>query len=187
LASARQRALAQRPEVSTARLKVGQAKLDRRIKKSEYIPEVSLSVNYLSPFGYSSVLPKNIAGVGVQVEWEVFDWGRRKRELAEKTRAVEQADNSLLDAENQVLMEVNGQFRRLQEACQLLRIARMSQDTARANVKVAAHKYRVQAVLLKEVLQAQAALADADNEYQKALLSFWTAKADFEKAMGEEK
>src|SRR5919202_1871656 len=142
LASARQRALAQRPEPGAARLRVGQAKLDRRIKKSEYIPDVSLSVNYLSPFGYSSVLPKNIAGVGVQVEWEVFDWGRRKRELSEKTRAVEQADNSLLDAENQVLMEVNGQFRKLQEACQLLRIARLSQDAAAANVKVAAHKYR---------------------------------------------
>jgi outer membrane protein TolC len=84
-------------------------------------------------------------------------------------------------------MEVNGQFRKLQEACQLLRIARLSQDTAAANVKVAAHKYRVQAVLLKDVLQAQTALADADNEYQKALLSFWTAKADFEKAMGEDR
>lgn len=187
LASARERALAQRPEIQTARLKLGQAKLDRRIKKSEYIPDVSLAVSYASPFGYNSALPKNFASVGVQVEWEVFDWGRRKRELAEKTRAVEQADNSMLDAENQVLMDVSNHFRRMQEACQLLRIARMSQDTARANVKVAAHKYAVRAVLLKDVLQAQTVVASADNEYQKALLSFWTAKADFEKALGEDR
>lgn len=151
LASARRRALAQRPEVSTARLKAGQAKLDKRIKKSEGIPDVSLAVNYLSPFGYNSVLPKNIASVGVQVEWEVFDWGRRKRELAEKSRAVEQADNSLLEAENQVLMDVSNRFRRMEETCRLLRIARMSQDTARANVKVASHKYSVRSVLLKDV------------------------------------
>jgi outer membrane protein len=187
LATARTRALMQRPEVAEARLKVGQAKLDKRIKKSEYIPDVSLSVNYLSPFGYSSVLPKNVASVGVQVEWEVFDWGRRKHEITEKQRVIEQADNTLRDAENQVLMDVNNQFRKLQESCQMLRIARLSQETAKANVKVAAHKYSVQAVLLKDVLQAQTSLADANNEYQKALLSFWTVKADFEKAMGEDR
>ena len=187
LAAARERALAQRPEVSAARLRVRQATLDRRIKKSERIPDVSLAVNYYSPFGYSGLIPKNIMSVGVQVEWEVFDWGRRKRELAEKSRAIEQAENSAREAESLVLMDVNSQFRRLQETCQLLRIARMSQDTARANVKVTANKYSLQATLLKDVLQAQTSLVNADYEYQKALLAFWTAKADFEKAMGEDK
>jgi outer membrane protein TolC len=42
-------------------------------------------------------------------------------------------------------------------------------------------------VFLKDVLQAQTSLANADYDYQKALLSFWTAKADFEKAIGEER
>lgn len=186
-AAARERALAQRPEVAAARLRVRQARYDKRAKKSEYLPDVSLSVNYLSPFGYSSLLPKNIAGVGVQVEWEVFDWGRKKREVAEKARVVEQAENSVREAENLVLMDVNTQFRRLQESCRFLRIARMTQDTARAQVKVASHKYRVQAALLKDVLEVQTSLANANYEYQKALLAFWAAKADFEKAMGEDR
>jgi outer membrane protein TolC len=187
LKAARTRALAQRPEIASARLKVGQAKTDKRIKKSEFLPDVSLTVNYLSPFGYSSVLPKNIASVGVQVEWEVFDWGRKKHELAEKERTLRQADNSLLDAENQVLMEVGAKYRQLQEACQMLRVARMTQTAAHSEVQTVAYKYRARAVLLKDVLQAQATLAGANYEYQKALLSFWTAKADFEKAMGEDK
>jgi outer membrane protein TolC len=187
LAAARARALAQRPEIKEARLKVGQAKYDRASKKTEFMPDVSLSVNYLSPFGYSSVLPKNIASVGVQVEWEVFDWGRKKRELAAKERALRQADNAVSDVENQVLMEVGSQFRKLQEHCQLLRVARMTQKAEEANVQVVVYKYRARAVLLKDVLQAQAALADANYDYQKALLSFWTTKADFEKAMGEDR
>jgi outer membrane protein TolC len=33
-------------------------------------------------------------------------------------------------------------------------------------------------------LQAQSSLAEADRQYKQALLSFWTAKADFEKAIG---
>jgi outer membrane protein len=187
LTAARTRALAQRPEINEARLKVGQAKYDKRIKKSEFIPDVSLSVNYLSPFGYSSVLPKNIASVGVQVEWEVFDWGRKKRELAEKERTITQADNALLDAQNLVLMDVGNQYRKLQESCQLLRVTRIAQTAAQASVQVVVYKYRARAVLLKDVLQEQTALANANYEYQKALLSFWAAKADFEKAIGEDK
>src|SRR5258705_2645444 len=44
----RSRALEQRPELREARLRIEQAKLDKRIKKSEYIPDVSAGFTYLS-------------------------------------------------------------------------------------------------------------------------------------------
>jgi outer membrane protein TolC len=187
LVQARQRALAQRPEIREARLQVERANLDRRAKKTELIPDVSLTYNHVSTLNYSDFVPRSVSSLGVQVEWEIFDWGRKKREVSEKTHTVTQASNALLDTESQVVMEVNDRFRHLQEACQLIRIARLSQTEARANVQMAAYKYRLEAALLKDVLQAQTSLAEADYEYQKALLSFWSAKADFEKALGENK
>lgn len=187
LTKARQLALTQRPEISEAHLKVEQAKLDRRAKKSEYIPDVSLTLSYVSTFNSSNFTPRSVSGLGISVEWEVFDWGRKKRELAEKSRTVSESDNNLLETQSRVLIEVNDRYRKLEEACQQIRIAKLAQTQARANVQMAAFKYRVDAVLLKDVLQAQTSLADANYEYQKALLSFWTAKADFEKAMGEDK
>ncbi len=48
-------------------------------------------------------------------------------------------------------------------------------------------RYKFQEVLLSDVLQSQAFLAEANHEYQQALLVFWTAKAEFEKALGEDK
>jgi outer membrane protein TolC len=187
LVEARKRALGQRPEIREARLRLQQATLDKRAKKSEFIPDVSLTYNYVSTFNYSNFVPRSVSGVGIQVEWEVFDWGRKKNEVAEKNRTVAQADNTLVETESQVLMEVNARYRTLQESCQLVRIAKLAQTTARANVQLATYKYRLDAVLLKDVLQAQTSLANADYDYQKALLSFWTAKADFEKAIGEDK
>jgi outer membrane protein TolC len=187
LAGARKRALDQRPEVREARLRLQQANLDKKAKKTEFIPDVSLTFTHANTFNYSNFVPHSVSGVGVQVEWEVFDWGRKKNELAEKNRTIEQADNTVTETESQVLMEVNAKFRTLQENCQLIRIAQLAQTTARANVQIAAYKYRLDAVLLKDVLQAQTSLANADYDYQKALLSFWTAKADFEKAIGEER
>lgn len=187
LNGAREKALAQRPELHEARLRVDQAKLDKRIKKSEYIPDVSLTLNYVSTFSYSDFLPRSVSGIGIQMEWEFFDWGRKKRQVAEKERSVSQADNDFLEAQNQIVMEVNSRFRRMQEACQLLRVSQQAQTAARANVQMVTYRYRQDAVLLKDVLKAQANLADSNYEYQKALLSFWTAKADFEKAIGEDK
>jgi outer membrane protein TolC len=187
LSNARKRAMDQRPEIREARLRLQQASLDKRAKKSEFVPDVSLTFNQVATFNYSNFLPRSVSGVGIQVEWEVFDWGRKKREVAEKSRTITQADNTLVETESRVVMEVNSKFRTLQETCQLIRIAKLAQTTARANVQIAAYKYRLDAVLLKDVLQAQTSLANADYEYQKALLSFWTAKADFEKAIGEDK
>ena len=187
LVSARERALEHRPEIREARLRFGQAKLDKRIKKSEFIPDVSLTANYATTFSYSNFVPRSLSGVGVQVEWEVFDWGRKKREVAEREKSITEASNSLADVESQVVMEVNTRFRQMQESRQLLKVAKLAQTQARANVQLITYKYRLDAVLLKDVLQAQTVLANSDYDYQKALLAFWTAKADFEKAIGEEK
>jgi outer membrane protein TolC len=49
-----------------------------------------------------------------------------------------------------------------------------------------ASRHRQEAALLKDVLDAQAAMSAAHARYDRALLTFWTAKADFQKAIGEE-
>ena len=119
--------------------------------------------------------------------WEIFDWGKKRRELDEKSKTVEQARASLVETENQVQIDVNSKHRKLQQTRLQVRIAQLSQETARENLRVSTNKYKVQAALLSDVLKAQTALADADQQYQQALVSFWTAKADFEKAIGEDK
>ena len=187
LPTARERALDQRPEIREAKLRVQQAELDKRVKKSEYIPDVSAAITYASPRNFDKYVPKNFASAGVSVSWEVFDWGRKKHQLEEKQKTIEQANNSLRDAESSVMIEVGAKMRDLQQAGQTLRVAHLRQETARENMRVSINKYKLVATLLSNVLQTQATLADADYEYQKALLAFWTAKAEYEKAIGADK
>ena len=187
LAAARKIALERRPELEQARLSIQQATLDRRIKKSEYIPDVSAGFVYLTPRNYSSVIPKNFANVGVVVSWEFFDWGRKKHQLAEKDKAVEQAKNELKETEDQVLIDVGDKLRKLQQSGQALRVARVAESSAKENLRVTTGRYKYQAVMFSDVLQSQASLAEATHDYQSALLAFWTAKAEFEKALGEDK
>jgi len=187
LALARSRALDQRPEVREARLKVKQAEVDRRIKKSEYIPDVSVGFNYMTFRNFDPAVPKNSASLGVVMTWEVFDWGRKKNQLAEKDKTIEQARNGLHEAESLVLIEVGDKFRKLQQTRQALVVAQLKQETERENMRVSINKYKLSAALLSDVLQTQATMADSDYQYQKALLAFWTARAEYEKAIGVDK
>ena len=187
LAVARKTALEQRPEIDQARLSVEQAQLARRIKKSEYIPDVSAGFAYLTPRNFPSAVPKEFANVGVVVSWEFFDWGRKRHQLAEIDNTIEQAKNGLKETEDQVLVDVGDKLRKLQLTGQALRVAKLAEDSAKENLRVSTGQYRYQAVLLSDVLKSQASLGEATSEYQRALSMFWIAKAEFEKALGEDK
>ena len=187
LTAARARALAQRPEVREARLKVKQAEGDRRVKKAEYIPDVSATFQHIATANYNSFIPKSYMNVSVTVSWEIFDWGRKKHELAEKDMATHQARNAVRDAESAVVIDVNEKFNKLRQARQFLAVMRTEREAAAENVRVQTNRYKAQMSLLKDVLQAQTQLEQANNQGRQALLSFWTAKAEFENAIGEDK
>ena len=178
-------AIERRPEVKQAALRAKQAEYDQRMAKSDYIPSVSLSLNYLSPVNYGSLIPSNIAAAGVLFQWEPFDWGRKKHEVSEKSRVVEQAGLARRQTEDQIIIDVNMRYRKLQEARQLLAVAGLTRDLAQERLRVSNNRYKQEVALIKEVLQQQATLAEANNQYSQSLAAFWVATAELEKAVGE--
>jgi outer membrane protein TolC len=186
LESARNRALEQRPEIREARLKITQAEVDRRIKKSEYIPDVSAGFIYLGFRNFDDIVPKNLASAGLAIKWEVFDWGRKRDELAEKDKTIRQGQERLREAEDRVLIDVSDKFRKLQQTRQALVVAQLAEQTAQETLRINTNKYKLTAALLSDVLQSQSTLAEANHQFQQALLGYWTAQAEFEKALGED-
>ena len=182
---AQQTALAQRPEIKEAEINVQRADVDRKLAKSQYIPDLGVAFHYSSPLN-TEILPKNIAAAGVEMSWEPFDWGRRKDDVNEKKITLEQTQYQLKDARSQVLLDVNNHFRKLDQSRQLLSVAVSAQAAANEKLREVNDKFKQSSVLLRDVLQQQAAVASADHDYEQALLAFWTAKAEFEKALGEE-
>lgn len=187
LEGSRRKALEQRAEPAKARALLEQAELDRRAKKAEYIPDVGLSLQYTQILNYSDMLPTSMCGLGLMVKWEIYDWGRKKHELGEKDRTISQVRVGLKEATDGVVVDVNDKFRKLRQNRLLLESVRLAKETAVENLRVTADRYRQEAALVKDVLRAQADLEDANAQYQGAVISFWTAKAEFEKALGEEK
>ena len=185
LQAAQARALSARPELREGRLRVEQAKLNRRITRADYIPDVSLTVNDLS-FVNVNMLPSNIASAGVLITWSPVDWGRRRHELAAATKQIEQSTNSVNDVECQVLVEVAAKFRKLAESRALLQAAKLQLEADREELRVLMNQYEQKVALSKDVLQQRSQVESATSQNRQALLSFWAAKADFEMSLGEE-
>jgi outer membrane protein len=185
LAAARQQALESRPELRQAHLRQRQAEYDRRLAKAEYIPDLSLSVRYLG-LNNVEVLPGNVAVAGFFLNWEPFDWGRKRNAVAEKKKTVEQARNGAEETESQIAVEVGMKYRKWQEAALLLKASRITQQANAEQFRVTSNKYKEQAALIKDLLQAHAQSTEADFQLQRALSSYWSAFAELRRAMGEE-
>jgi outer membrane protein TolC len=81
---------------------------------------------------------------------------------------------------------VNNRYRKLAQSRQALSVAQAAREAAQEKLREVSDKFSKEAVLLRDVLQQQSAAANANHDYDEALLGFWTAKANFEKALGEE-
>jgi len=184
--AARERALSQRPEIRQAQLRQKQAEQDLRAKKAEYIPDISAEFNGYTLLNYGTFLPTQTTSLGVNVTWEPFDWGRKKHEIASKQRTIDEARNARQDTLDAVLIDVNGKYRQLRQSQAQLRVARLAQETSIESFRVAKNRYAVKAALLKDVLLSQVGLEQSNSDYQQALVSFWNARADFERALGED-
>jgi outer membrane protein TolC len=185
LEEARQQASQSRPEIRQAHLKEKQADFDRRIAKAEYIPDLGLAVSYMGVQNVQT-LPTNVAVAGFALTWEPFDWGRRRNRVREKANAQAQARNGALETESQIGVEVAAKYRKWKEAALLLKATRTGHESAAEEFRVTTNKYKEQAALVRDLLEAQARSSESAFQYQQALSSYWSALADLRRAMGEE-
>src|SRR5438477_5269795 len=164
------KAIESRPEIRLARLQVKKAELDHRLKRAERIPDVSLTMTNVATVNLSPILPNRLSVVGVQVTWDVYDWGRKRKQAEQKRLAEEQASLDENDIEAQIRVEVAHQYRKLIEARKDVEVAQALQTAGRELLRVTRDRYGQRDVLLSDVPKAQSGLVEGDNWCAVAVL-----------------
>jgi outer membrane protein TolC len=185
LEDARQRAVQSRPEIRKVGLQIEQAENARRIATSQWIPDLTLLGTYARNFNYQ-VLPKEVMTVGLWLSWEPFDWGRRGHEAHEQKLAADKARQAKQESEEQVEVDVGQRWRAVKDAATRLEAAGLSQEAAKAYLDDLRNKYREDATLLQNVLEAEARLSAARHDFTDAVASYWSATAELERTIGDE-
>ena len=184
MADAESIAIAQRPDVQEKILKLRQAETGARITKADYIPSLNLVMQLTQLFNVDFI-PQTNWIVGLQLRWDIYDWGRKSNDLTKKKADIAQAANDLDDTRAQVAIEVDSRIRELEEAQEMVKVTEISQAAATEKLRVLTNQYKQQSALLKDVLQAESELAQANAEHADAVLSAWNAQAQLEKALGQ--
>ena len=185
LAAARAIALEHRPEVKLAENRRRQAELETKIEKSHYIPDISIQAGYSTPANVN-FLPQNIGYVGALLTWQPWDWGEKRHRVKQNALAEKQAGLSFEDTREQTLVDVDSGFRRLREARARLAVTEAIRDAESETMRNEKVAYSQQSTLLSDLLKQESSLADAESQYRQALLEYWTARADFQKTLGED-
>ena len=185
LQEARKIATERRPEIKAETIKKEKAALETKIEKTRYIPDISIQANYAVTSNIS-FLPQSVGAVGVLLTWQPWDWGQKRHNIAQKVDTEKQAQLSIESVRDQVVQEVDSTFRRLREARELLNAAQAARDAEAEKLRNEMDAYSHQAIVLSDLLQQQSSVANAEGQYRQGLLAFWKARADFERALGEE-
>ena len=138
-----------------------------------------------------NLLPsKHRSHAGFLLEWQPFDWGQKRHRIEQlRTTAKEATLTTHRTPSSRFYSTVHASLPGncwRPECCSILQLTAV-QEAEREKLRVLMNRYQQKAALLRnDVLQQQSALAQADSQYQQAIASFWTARADFDRALGEE-
>ena len=185
LSAARATALEHRPEVKLVANRVRQAELSTSSEKSHYIPDIAIQASYFSPANIN-FLPQNIGSVGALLTWQPWDWGEKRHKVRQAAIAEQQAELSVEDTREQILLEVNSNFRHLRESRAHLAVREAIRDADAEKMRNQKEAYSQQSILLSDLLKQQSSLADAESQYRQAVLAYWSTRADFQRTLGEE-
>jgi outer membrane protein TolC len=122
----------------------------------------------------------------VWLTWEPWDWGRRFHEAHEQGAAADQARQNRQETTEKVSVEVGQRWRGVRDARARLEAARISEEAASAYLTDTRNKYREDAKLLNDVLEAEARLSAARRDFTDALAGYWSATAELERTIGNE-
>jgi outer membrane protein TolC len=108
-------ALARNPEIESAAHQVDKARAALRAARAEYIPEVSAFAQHEYQDG-APFLTSNNGVFGFHMTWTIFEFGKRRGQVSERSAELAQAEENLAHLQNQVRIDVEKAVRKLNRA-----------------------------------------------------------------------
>lgn len=184
-------ALQKHPSVAIARNQVEQAKARRDQAQARYFPTISPSATYVNQ-QTRTALPGFGTRVGsidetrtdISLRQTIFDSGQREISAAQARRSLESAEQAYRDAVQQKVLSVTTAYYELLRRMALQKVAEANVQRARQTVDVVKAQVEVGVAAQKDVLQAEAELANAQVSRIQARNQVRLAEASLRNEMG---
>lgn len=154
-----------------------------RAAKYEYIPDVTIFAKH----GFQDGAPfveKNIGMFGVELTWNIFDWGKRKGDIGQRTAQQAQAAENLARIDKRIGIEIDKAYRKLDRSKQMVDVAREALSLYRENARLSENRFKAGTETAAKHDEAVAALRKAEMEELQASLYYRLARTEIDRITG---
>jgi outer membrane protein TolC len=183
VAESTQAAVVESPEVLSAAALVEKAERGLRAARAGYVPDVSAFVQHIYQDGVP-LLSNNNGVAGLKMEWKIFDFGKRRDEVAEREAELASARENLKRTKEAVAVDVEKAWRKVKRAEQMMQVADEALKLRREMDRLAAEQLSAGVALSAARTEAKANLAKAEADALAAGLGYRLARAELDQAMG---
>ena len=172
-----------RPEVAQLSAQACELRAQAASTEAKKGPQVAVMGGYL----YQQdryIDPNGVAGVGVGVEWNVFDAGRVCNQSAALFQKAEAVIRMRMDLESRIALEVRQKWLDLQTARERINVARQATVQAEENLRTVRDRYRQQIGTNTEVLDADTLLVQAYSNFYNSSYEAVLARMRLCRAVG---
>lgn len=151
----------QRPELRAAAARATQAEVGVAAVKADYFPNILAIANYTRTEGQGFIATKDSAFVGVSLEWNLWDWGKRGHDVAAARAASRSAARLRDELGDQLAFDVRTKW--------LTASSKRKTLTVHASaLRAAEEAYRLQTVKIEGGLATATDVIDAETEVARA-------------------
>ena len=181
--SALDQAYAQRPDYLAAMQQVRSAQKFRHAATAEHLPNLSLNGDY-GAAGINVGQSHGVFDVGATLTIPIFAGGRAKSDELKAEATLRQSQQQLDSLRTQIDYDVRAALLDLESAAEEVRVAQSVLDLANQTLDQARDRFSAGVSDNLEVVQAQDAVASANENYIAALYAHNVAKVSLARAIG---
>ena len=177
------RALANRSDFKSLQAEVHAARSLKKAARSEGLPSLNFHADY-GDIGPSPGESHGTYAVSANVKIPLFQGGKVRGDVMQANALLVQRESQLKDLQNKIEYQVRTAFLDLKSSENQVHVAQNTQDLAHEQLKQARDRFAAGVVNSLEVVQAQEAVATADESYISSLYRYNVAKASLARALG---
>jgi outer membrane protein TolC len=171
------------PEILAAEEVVRKARAGVGEAKSAYIPDITAYARHSYQDGVP-FLVRNFGTFGLNLNWDVFDFGKRRAAVREREAQLAQAEENLRRLKEEVAVGIERSYNRLERTGNLVQVATEVVRLRQEGERLAENQLVQGVVLASERRQTTAAIYKAQADLLQASLEHVLAWAELEQDVG---
>ncbi|MCG5053037.1 MAG: TolC family protein [Myxococcales bacterium] len=178
-------AVENRPELAVAEVQQVQAQAARQIAVSNLIPTVNALGTYQNTQGQGPFVPENAWYVGLNLSWDIWDWGKNWKDAKAAEAQVQQAQLAREALRDQIAFEVRRALLETTNAFESLEVAQSALAAAEEAYRIQNLRFKEGAATTTDLIDVESDVSRARNTYAQARYDYYLAQANLARVLGK--